>query len=218
MKYLKILLVINLTYFSAFASPNKKKPEFPKNLDVCFSPEEGCDFKLANFIRAAKNSIDIAIYYINRPLILDAIIDKQNGKKVKIRVIVNSQQRPKVEDTVTATDTHTNIAPPTTTGTPKPEHPIHVLQKNGVNIVFRSGKNKGIMHNKFTIVDGKMVETGSFNYTLNASERNRENQIYISNPIVVKKYQKEFEKMWNEKESDSTFPFIEKNLISADDF
>ncbi|HMZ24895.1 MAG TPA: phospholipase D-like domain-containing protein, partial [Saprospiraceae bacterium] len=50
------------------------------------------------------------------------------------------------------------------------------------------GKNGGIMHNKFAIVDAKRVETGSFNYTNHASEANNENQIYLSAPAVVARY------------------------------
>jgi phosphatidylserine/phosphatidylglycerophosphate/cardiolipin synthase-like enzyme len=60
----------------------------------------------------------------------------------------------------------------------------------------RFGRQRGIMHNKFAIVDGKMVELGSFNYTHHASRANSENQIYLSNPKVVARFQQRFDKIW----------------------
>ena len=54
------------------------------------------------------------------------------------------------------------------------------------------------MHNKFTIVDLKQIETGSYNYTFNATMNNLENQIYLSDESLVKKFSEEFEKMWVE--------------------
>lgn len=36
-----------------------------------------------------------------------------------------------------------------------------------------------IMHHKFMVIDGINVETGSFNYTLNADKSNAENAMYV---------------------------------------
>jgi phosphatidylserine/phosphatidylglycerophosphate/cardiolipin synthase-like enzyme len=52
------------------------------------------------------------------------------------------------------------------------------------------------MHNKFTIVDGKMLETGSFNYANHASQANNENQIYLVQPEILERYKKRFEEIW----------------------
>jgi phosphatidylserine/phosphatidylglycerophosphate/cardiolipin synthase-like enzyme len=51
------------------------------------------------------------------------------------------------------------------------------------------------MHNKFTLVDGTRLETGSFNYSHQASTANQENQLYLGTPEIVARYKARFEKM-----------------------
>ena len=70
-----------------------------------------------------------------------------------------------------------------------------VLSKAGAKLRF--GRQRGIMHNKFTIVDGKAIETGSFNYTNHAYRANNENQIYLWDKPIVDRYQKRFEEIWS---------------------
>ncbi len=140
----------------------------PKDNEACFSPDQNCDEKLKKFILSAKESIDIAIFEINDPKIIDAIIDQ--AFKVKVRLVVYR----KLSRT-------------------SPEA-IEKFKKN--KMFVRVGKQKGIMHNKFTIVDGKRLETGSFNYTNGAANSNQENQIYLSTPGIVEQYKDRFQKMW----------------------
>lgn len=57
-------------------------------------------------------------------------------------------------------------------------------------------KKHGLMHNKFIVRDRKCVLTGSYNFTNNANENNRENFVIICQPDVAKNYQIEFDKLW----------------------
>jgi phosphatidylserine/phosphatidylglycerophosphate/cardiolipin synthase-like enzyme len=75
-----------------------------------------------------------------------------------------------------------------------PHSLVALLIKAGANV--RHGHQRGIFHNKFTIVDGKMIETGSFNYTNHASRSNNENQIYLANPQIVDRFKKHFDEVW----------------------
>lgn len=140
----------------------------PKDNEACFSPDENCDEKLRKFILSAKESIDIAIFDINLKSIVDAIIEQ--APKVKVRLVVN---RKLSKDSAPA---------------------IERFKEN--KLFCRVGKQKGIMHNKFTIVDGRRLETGSFNYTNGAAHSNQENQLYLSTPSIVERYQTRFQKMW----------------------
>lgn len=55
------------------------------------------------------------------------------------------------------------------------------------------------MHNKFMIIDGHSIETGSFNYTQSATYRNAENVIYLRNrPDIAERYTQEFNRLWSE--------------------
>jgi phosphatidylserine/phosphatidylglycerophosphate/cardiolipin synthase-like enzyme len=142
----------------------------PKDGDTCFSPDEPCDAKLEKFIEGAQKSIDIAIYDINLDSLAHQILIL--SKKIPIRLVIDKRQA-KEKNSV-----------------------VPMLIKAGLNL--RYGHQRGIMHNKFTIVDGKMLETGSFNYTNHASRSNNENQIYLSTPAIVARYQARFDQIWNE--------------------
>lgn len=144
----------------------------PQDLEVCFSPEEPCDVKLIKFFRQAKTSLDIAIFDLTMDQAAHQILEA--SKKIRVRIVADRRQ---------AHEQHSLIP---------------LLIKAGVPL--RYGHQRGIMHNKFTIVDGKMLETGSFNYTHHARKHNNENQIYIYNPVVVKKYTNRFEKLWSESD------------------
>ena len=142
----------------------------PKDNEACFAPDEPCAAKLIRFIQTAKASLDIAIFEMTDQKIAKAIADASS--RLKVRVVVN----PKLakEDSPT----------------------IEILRSSKAEI--RIGRQKGIMHNKFTIVDEKRLETGSFNYTYAAGNSNQENQLYLSTPSIVTRYQERFEKMWRE--------------------
>jgi phosphatidylserine/phosphatidylglycerophosphate/cardiolipin synthase-like enzyme len=142
----------------------------PGDLEVCFSPVEMCDVKLVKFIKTAEKSIDVAVYDINLDQVVHELLAA--SKRIPVRIIADRRQA-------------------------KGDHSLVPLMiKAGANL--RYGRQRGVMHNKFIIIDGKIMETGSFNYTNNASKNNNENQLYIANPAVVDRYKKRFEEMWAE--------------------
>lgn len=142
----------------------------PIDQEVCFSPEGNCDVKLWKFIQSAKVSLDVAVFDITHDKIAHEIMVA--SKRIPVRVITDRRQS-KGQYSVVST-----------------------MIKAGVDV--RIGKQRGIMHNKFCLVDGKMVQTGSFNYTDGASTKNNENQIYLSNPGVVAQYRSRFDALWAE--------------------
>jgi phosphatidylserine/phosphatidylglycerophosphate/cardiolipin synthase-like enzyme len=144
-------------------------PVFADTTTVCFSPDGHCDKTLVSFIKSASSSLDIAIYSLTLPSIVDAIVAAQkNG--IKVRVLVDYSQNQGQSSLVS------------------------MLEDAGIPV--RYGSQKGIMHNKFTIVDNSKLETGSFNYSRNAATENAENQIYLTTPNVVNAYVCEFNKIW----------------------
>jgi len=61
----------------------------------------------------------------------------------------------------------------------------------------RPADGKRYMHDKFCILDGSVVVTGSMNPTYNDMEKNNNNLIIISSTILAENYQAEFEELWN---------------------
>ena len=68
-------------------------------------------------------------------------------------------------------------------------------------IKTRISSNKYIMHNKFAIIDNRILLTGSYNWTFSANNRNDENLMSIGDPEVIARYQNQFEKIWFDKYS-----------------
>lgn len=52
------------------------------------------------------------------------------------------------------------------------------------------------MHNKFAVFDGRLVETGSYNWTTSATSYNFENAIFIRDLKVSARYEEEFQHIW----------------------
>lgn len=164
--------VVAVLILLAFATP-LGAADLPKDQEVCFSPDEPCDEKLIAFVDSAKKTIDVAIYDVTLDQFVHHLLVQ--SKKARVRIVVDRKQA-------------------------KGQHSlVRTLLRAGANI--RLGRQRGIMHNKFTIVDGKMVQTGSFNYTNGAAFKNNENQIYSANPSVVTRYQQRFEELWRNGDS-----------------
>ncbi len=142
----------------------------PQDNEVCFAPDEPCSAKLIKFIATTERTLDIAIFEMTNLEVAEAIA--QVAKRARVRMIVN---RKLVKD----------------------DGPAFDLVKS-TSAQVKVGKQPGMMHNKFTLVDGKRVQTGSFNYSYTAGRSNQENQIYLSTPSIVSRYQARFEKMWQE--------------------
>ncbi len=142
----------------------------PQDNEICFSPVESCDVKLWKFIQSAQKSLDVALFDITHPKVVHEILVA--SKRIPVRVVVDKRQA-------------------------RGEHSlVELLIKGGANVKY--GRQRGIMHNKFTIVDNARLETGSFNYTNHATEANNENQIYLGTPAVVERYHARFEEIWRE--------------------
>ena len=54
-----------------------------------------------------------------------------------------------------------------------------------------------IMHNKFCIIDGKRISSGSMNPTVNGNEKNNNNLIIIESKYLAKNFEDEFQELWN---------------------
>lgn len=76
---------------------------------------------------------------------------------------------------------------------------------------IRFDYDKQQMHNKFCIFDNRIVLTGSFNPTFRGNTKNNNNIIIIQSNYISKNYEKEFQEIWNKKESKTPYPLIHLN-------
>lgn len=146
-------------------------PDSGSEPSVFFCPRDSCEGQLVERIAASAESIDLAIYSFTLDSVSQALIEAHQ-RSVLVRVLFDAGQA----SSQYSVDER--------------------LEEAGVPIQ-RLDLERGIMHNKYIVIDGKLVGTGSFNYSQNASENNRENLVFISNPTTVQEYEKDFEFLWN---------------------
>lgn len=68
--------------------------------------------------------------------------------------------------------------------------------KKGLDVKFHMGS--GLLHDKFAIIDNRVVLTGSFNWTITADKKNAENLLVIRDRDLAQEYTKQFKHIWNQ--------------------
>ena len=127
----------------------------------------GPDAALADAVRNAEFSVDAAIYHLNLWSIRDALI-AAHETGVQVRVVAESDNRDEIE--------------------------IQELEQEGIDVV--GDRRESLMHNKFVVIDGLDVWTGSMNFTVNGAYRNDNNLIHIRSTKLAENYTSEFEEMF----------------------
>jgi phosphatidylserine/phosphatidylglycerophosphate/cardiolipin synthase-like enzyme len=141
-----------------------------KRVDAFFCPQDNCADKLIERIDSAQNSLFIAIYSFTHDGIADAVVRaEQRGVEVMV-VFDNDQSLNEASDD-------------------------EKLVQAGVKVARRNGS--GYMHNKFAVIDGNVVATGSFNYSMNADTRNEENLVFIESGEIADKFKADFDLIWD---------------------
>ena len=156
-----------------YSLQQEKQINFVTNdIGVAFSPKQGATKLIINTIENAEESIFVAAYSFTSKPIADALIRAyQNG--IDVRVVLDKSQR---------TAKYSAF-----------------LEIKKLGLPVRINSKYAIMHNKFMIIDGKILQTGSFNYSQAAEDSNAENVLIISDNIgVVKKYVQKWLELWNE--------------------
>lgn len=143
-------------------------------VEVYFSLYDDPESIIIENIDNAKESINIAMYTFTDREIAQAIL-RAKDRGVDIKIYLDHSQ-------VTAEYSKSRY-----------------FVKNGIEV--RISSNSYIMHNKFAVIDNKIVITGSYNWTASAGERNDENLLVIDDKNVIKKYQTQFNNLWNNKYS-----------------
>ena len=62
----------------------------------------------------------------------------------------------------------------------------------------RQDGNPGTFHHKVIVIDGRIVVTGSLNFSDNADQSNDENTVILTSPEIARLYLQEFDRRWAE--------------------
>jgi phosphatidylserine/phosphatidylglycerophosphate/cardiolipin synthase-like enzyme len=131
------------------------------------------DQELIKVINSANSSLDIAIYSLTKPDIVDAILSAEK-RGVTVRIITDKEE----------------------SGGKYQAKELLALSNAGVPIKINS--HKGLMHLKVTIADDKVVTTGSYNYTDEATYDNDEVLVIVNDQNIAQNWDNEFQSMWTD--------------------
>jgi phosphatidylserine/phosphatidylglycerophosphate/cardiolipin synthase-like enzyme len=131
------------------------------------NPSGGIPEAIAASFDAAHRTIDVAVYEFDLKVLSQALL-KAKARGVKVRVVTDS-------DSVQQAG-------------------IQALIAGGVPVI--PDKRDPIMHDKFVVIDGARLWSGSMNFTVNDAYRNDNNMIEIESPELAQNYTHEFERMF----------------------
>ena len=96
---------------------------------------------------------------------------------------------------------------------------MKVLKKAGISVLSDEDPS-ALMHDKFSIIDQKIVWSGSCNYTYYAFYRNNENLVKITGSKVAKVYRQEFFELWKHQLVENAYisDVLEIYFSPEDDF
>lgn len=130
---------------------------------------EGID-SLVELIDQATTQVDVAAYDLDLEPVAEAMI-RAHERGVRVRLV--------------------------TDGSNADEPVVQQLRLSGIPVVARPEEDRGLMHDKFVVVDGFRVWTGSWNLTENGTYRNDNNAVLIDSHYLAEDYAAEFEEMFS---------------------
>jgi mitochondrial cardiolipin hydrolase len=161
-----IVLLAGLLLIQTADARFVKRPGF-----VTAAFDGDCEKLIADQIQSARRELLVAIYIMTRPRIGNLIVAAhQRGVNVRIKYDVNQAKLESMQAVIEQFDKHGIECKPIT------------LERSGAS-----------MHNKFIVVDGLRVITGSYNFTAMANSFNYENCLLIESSQTAKEFSDVFE-------------------------
>jgi phosphatidylserine/phosphatidylglycerophosphate/cardiolipin synthase-like enzyme len=171
------VLAFPLLTYSSSAQAACIAPDGPA-IDTGFSPEGSAERLVLKAICTARHSVHLSAYSFTSPAIVQALIDAHR-RGVDVAVVADRKSN-LVEDR-----------------SGKGRIALDLLSGAGVGV--RTIDVYPIHHDKFMVIDGESVETGSFNYTTSAARYNSEDAVVIWHvPVVAQAYQQHRQSRFNQ--------------------
>jgi len=136
---------------------------------VMFSPRDDCAREIVSEIDKAKTFIYVAMYTFTSRQVAQALL-RARKRGVDVKLCSDSGQ------------------------TEYKYSKVGFLENKGVPTKLIDGS--GYMHNKFCVIDGATVITGSYNWTVSADLRNNEDLLIIKSAEIAKQYKRQFGRLW----------------------
>jgi phosphatidylserine/phosphatidylglycerophosphate/cardiolipin synthase-like enzyme len=138
-------------------------------------PTGGIPEQVAASMDTAQRTLDVVVYEFNWEPLAEAMV-RAAERGVKVRLVTDT-------DTVNDEEGKQIIA-----------------QLKAANIPFVDDQRSAIMHDKFVVIDGATLWTGSMNFTINDAFKNNNSFMEIRSTRLAENYTAKFEQMFTQKE------------------
>lgn len=138
--------------------------------EAWFGPGDGPRSALKREIDAARAHLAACVFTITDDRLTQALL-AAHRRGVRVRILTDDEKR---------SDRGSDI---------------DQLVAAGVGV--REDRTAAHMHHKFALFDGRVLATGSYNWTRSAAVANHENLLLTSEPRLVRAFEKEFEALWD---------------------
>ena len=164
------------------------------SINVWILPEQGsiAEKEIGNLIDTADKSVYVAVYDINDSGLVNDLLSAYK-KGIDVKVVMDDAEA----------DHEWSVVSP--------------LKKE--NILKTDFSKSNFMHNKFMVIDGKEVLTGSTNWTTNGFFYNNNNSILLQSKELADDYTTEFNEMWNGEfgaKSPANTPYPDVDIAGTD--
>ncbi len=211
-----IKVYFNQSRSQVYTDPYREIPRYGDDLEQI----------IADTISKANISVDLAVHELNLPRIAKAVAAKQQ-QGLQVRLILENtytrdlgiasetelgemdeRLRDRAEEVRSYIDINEDgkITPDEL----KERDALYILNQAGVPLIDDTAdgsKGSGLMHNKYVLVDKKVLVTGSTNFTFSDVHGDRDapdtrgntnNLLVINSPELVQVYQQDFNQMWGD--------------------
>ncbi len=134
-------------------------------VEVYFSPDDGVQARIVELIRNARESVEFMAFAFTADPIAEAMLERA-AAGVNVRGVVETSQASGQGSEYDR------------------------LRAAGIDV--RLDANPRNMHHKVILIDGRIVITGSYNFSRSAEEKNDENLIVLQHPELAERYRQEF--------------------------
>jgi phosphatidylserine/phosphatidylglycerophosphate/cardiolipin synthase-like enzyme len=152
-------------------------------VQACFSPQGNCSAHILREIESAKKELLVAVYAFTNDDLANALVQaKKRG--VAVQVVV---------------DREFDLANENSKGKFLEAQKIPLRRMSGVKSKSLE-KDAGLMHQKFAVIDRRIVFTGSYNWTRSAELFNDENLLLFRDAgPLAEEYRSAFFRLWERK-------------------
>jgi len=149
---------------------------------VAFSPFDDPESVALGVLDQATETLDLAQYNIRNERFREKLLELRD-RGVRIRIVVDAKAARQEWNTLD-----------------------DALEEDGFALkrVENTNSDWAIVHHKFSLVDGRTVMTGSYNWNETAQVFNDENMVVLEDPAVAAAYRAEFAELWGEAEERPT--------------